>query len=185
MINFIKNNSLVIIFAVIAVVTRFLPHPANFAPMVGVSIFLAYHLKNKWSGLALSIFLWWASNLIMNNIIYSAYFPTFSWLGGSFLAVAISLIIIHFLSQFTLKNIKFSNQLVTSIIGSTIFFVITNFSVFYDSNLYSQDLAGLSTCFLAAIPFFKMSLLGDLFYTTVMFGAYNYFLSTTKQQKIV
>ncbi len=184
MTNFIKNNSIIILFAVLAVVTRFLPHPSNFAPMVGVSVFLAYHLKNKWSGLAISILLWWASNLVMNNVVYSAYFPTFSWLGGSFLAVAISLIVIHFLSQFTLKSTKFINLFATSIISSIVFFVVTNLSVFYDSNLYSQDFAGLTSCFTVAIPFFKMSLLGDLFYTTVLFGAYSFFVSISKNQKI-
>lgn len=37
---------------------------------------------------------------------------------------------------------------------------------------YSYDLNGLVQCFIMAVPFFQNSLLGDLFYTTVLFGGF-------------
>jgi hypothetical protein len=38
--------------------------------------------------------------------------------------------------------------------------------------MYPKTGAGLAECFLAAIPFFHYTLLGDLFYVGVLFGAF-------------
>ncbi len=38
--------------------------------------------------------------------------------------------------------------------------------------LYPKTLAGLEACFVAAIPFFRNTLVGDLFYTAVLFGGF-------------
>jgi hypothetical protein len=37
---------------------------------------------------------------------------------------------------------------------------------------YPKTLAGLATCYAAALPFFERTLLGDVFYTAVMFGGF-------------
>jgi len=36
----------------------------------------------------------------------------------------------------------------------------------------AQTLSGIIQCYLLAIPFFRNTLLGNLFYVTVFFGAY-------------
>ncbi len=56
--------------------------------------------------------------------------------------------------------------------SSLIFFLITNFAVWLGSPFYSQDIAGLLTCYTAGIPFFNNGVLGDLFYNTVFFGGF-------------
>ncbi|MBI1884495.1 MAG: hypothetical protein HYS08_09880, partial [Chlamydiae bacterium] len=45
-------------------------------------------------------------------------------------------------------------------------------SVWLGGRLYPKTLSGLETCFIAAIPFFRNTLLGDLFYVTILFGAF-------------
>ena len=57
--------------------------------------------------------------------------------------------------------------------GSLQFFLITNFFVWLDArDLYAHTFAGLSACYVAALPFFGRTVLGDLFYSGVLFGAY-------------
>ena len=59
--------------------------------------------------------------------------------------------------------------------SSMLFFLITNFAVWLSPNMmYPKTVAGLMDCYVAAIPFFRNSLLGDIFYTTVFFGGYEY-----------
>ncbi|MCR8629551.1 hypothetical protein BEN42_20070, partial [Leptospira interrogans serovar Canicola] len=58
-----------------------------------------------------------------------------------------------------------------SLSGSVLFFLVTNFYVWL-AGYYSYDLNGLVQCFIMAVPFFQNSLLGDLFYTTVLFGGF-------------
>jgi hypothetical protein len=37
---------------------------------------------------------------------------------------------------------------------------------------YTKDIAGFAACYTAAIPFFHYTLLGDLFFVALLFGAY-------------
>jgi len=53
---------------------------------------------------------------------------------------------------------------------SLMFFVTTNFAVWAFGGLYSLDWAGLTACYVAALPFLKYTLAGDLFWTAALFG---------------
>ncbi|MGC1824356.1 MAG: DUF6580 family putative transport protein, partial [Pseudolabrys sp.] len=53
---------------------------------------------------------------------------------------------------------------------SLIFFVTTNFAVWAFSGIYPRTFEGLTQCYIAALPFLDKSVLGDLFWTAVLFG---------------
>jgi len=54
--------------------------------------------------------------------------------------------------------------------SSLIFFVITNFAVWAFSGIYPLTWQGLVQCYVAALPFLDKTVLGDLFWTAVLFG---------------
>ena len=57
--------------------------------------------------------------------------------------------------------------------GSVIFFLVTNFASWLAVALpYPRSLAGIAECYVAALPFFRNSLIGDAVYTTALFGVY-------------
>jgi uncharacterized protein DUF6580 len=56
--------------------------------------------------------------------------------------------------------------------ASVVFFVITNFAVWAEAEMYPMTPGGLLSCYTAAIPFFHWTLLGDAFYATVLFGGF-------------
>ena len=56
--------------------------------------------------------------------------------------------------------------------ASVLFFVVTNFGVWLTSALYPMTLDGLAQAYVAAIPFFQNSLLGNLVFTALLFGGY-------------
>ena len=56
--------------------------------------------------------------------------------------------------------------------SSLVFFAATNFAVWYGSDWYPPTWQGLAACYVSAIPFFKYTLLGDLFYACLLFGGY-------------
>ena len=60
-----------------------------------------------------------------------------------------------------------------AVTSSVVFFLATNLAVWAFEGLYTQDLAGLSRCYVAALPFFKNTVIGDLFWTGVLFGGYH------------
>lgn len=57
-------------------------------------------------------------------------------------------------------------------LGALQFFLITNFGIWALENFYPRSLAGLTTCFIAAIPYFGNTLAGDSFYALVLFGGF-------------
>lgn len=59
-----------------------------------------------------------------------------------------------------------------SILPATLFFIVSNFAVWAFQSDYEKSLAGLAHCYWAAVPFFRWMLAGDLFYLTVLFGAW-------------
>jgi hypothetical protein len=53
---------------------------------------------------------------------------------------------------------------------SLIFFATTNLAVWAFSGIYPLNWQGLAQCYAAALPFLDKTVLGDLFWTAVLFG---------------
>ncbi|HXG23248.1 MAG TPA: DUF6580 family putative transport protein [Chthonomonadales bacterium] len=56
--------------------------------------------------------------------------------------------------------------------ASVLFFMLTNFGVWVAGSWYPKTWEGLVACYVAAIPFFHNTLLGDAVYSTVLFGGF-------------
>jgi hypothetical protein len=75
--------------------------------------------------------------------------------------------------------------------GSILFFIVTNFGV-YLQGWYGYGFSGLTQTYIMAIPFFRNSLAGDMFYSAALFGLYEvvaylrnrYFLTKTAKISI-
>ena len=62
----------------------------------------------------------------------------------------------------------------TNVLASCIvFFIVTNFAVWFGSSYYTQDLLGLITCYVMAIPFF-LSTLSSTYIFHHMLTSFNY-----------
>jgi hypothetical protein len=59
---------------------------------------------------------------------------------------------------------------VSAVAGSVSFFVVSNFAVWAAWSMYPKTMAGLATCYTAALPFFRRGFEGDMLFTVVMFG---------------
>ena len=53
-------------------------------------------------------------------------------------------------------------------VPATAFYLVTNFVVWSFKSSYEPTLAGLATCYTAALPFYRAMLAGDLFYLGMM-----------------
>ena len=59
-----------------------------------------------------------------------------------------------------------------SLVGSVLFFLVTNFGAWLGSPAYPQNAAGLTAAYVAGIPFFQWTVLGTLFYSALLFGGF-------------
>ncbi|HEV8002043.1 MAG TPA: DUF6580 family putative transport protein, partial [Planctomycetaceae bacterium] len=57
-----------------------------------------------------------------------------------------------------------------TVAGSILFFLVTNFGCWWLSNTYPKSASGLLECYLAAVPFFRGTLGGDLIGSAILFG---------------
>ena len=71
-----------------------------------------------------------------------------------------------------IKTNKWQSLLKASLVSSILFFLITNFGVWATSGMYAHTWAGLIRCYELALPFFRNTLMSDIVYTAVLFGAY-------------
>ena len=85
-------------------------------------------------------------------------------------SVYLSFVLAGLIGMLIRKNKKAATVIGGTILGSILFFLITNFAVWAFGSMYTHSFAGLMQCYTMAIPFFKNTLLGDLFYTGALVG---------------
>lgn len=143
---------------VVAAITRLIPHPPNMTAMTAMALFGGAHFEKKhWS------FMVPFAALFLSDLILG--------LHDQMLFVYLSFALIVALG-FWVNRKKVVSVLGTSLLASTLFFITTNFAVWLLGSFYSKDLSGLISCYTMALPFFENALLGDLFYTGVLFGTF-------------
>jgi hypothetical protein len=170
------KNSTIIISAliIIAALSRFIPHPPNFTPIGGIALFGAAHFTKKYWAFIIPFIGLWASDLILNNVVYAQYFDGFVLFSPSFYwtVAAFATIVLIMSNTNLLKEIKPMKLLGASLMASVIFFLVSNFGSWMSGAMYPKTFAGLMTCYTAGIPFFWNTLAGDLFYVTSLFGIF-------------
>lgn len=149
------------IMIAVGVVLRLTPHPPNFAPIAAMALFGGAYL-NKKTALGVPLLAVLVSDFFIgfyNPLIMASVY-------GSFLLAGI-------IGIYLRKRITPPYVLGAALSSSVLFYLITNFAVWAaPGSFYPHNLAGLASSYIAAIPFFKNTLLGDLFYTGAFFGVY-------------
>ncbi len=155
----------------LAVLTRLLPHPHNFTPIGAVGLFSAAIFGRRWLTLAVPLVALFSTDLYINNVVYSAFYDNFVWWGSTwvyaaFAAVtAIGYLLLH-------RRVGAGRVVLSSLTASAVFYAITNFGVWVGSGMYPHTADGLIACYVAALPFFGNTVLGDLLYSAALFGGY-------------
>ena len=166
-------------FAVMAVIvflagaSRIFPHPPNFSPILAIALFGAAHFSKKWQAVLIPILAVWLSDLFINNFVYSNqgtgfiwFYTGFYWQYASYLMIIVSSILVF-------KNkISISKTLGASLGSSVAFFLLSNFGVWANGGMYAKSLSGLTTCYVAGLPFFQNTIVSNILFTTVLFGSY-------------
>ncbi|MDR2469435.1 MAG: hypothetical protein LBD27_03005 [Tannerella sp.] len=160
---------IICLMILLAAVSRLIPHPMGFAPIAGMALFgAAYYSKRYWAYI-IPIAAMMLSDLALNLWVYSAYTAGhLSWMAYTYGSLAL----IVLMGTFVLKKVRILNLAVSAVGASVIFYLVSNFGVWLSSGMYPHTWSGLEACYVAALPFFRNGLAGDLVYTAVLFGAF-------------
>ena len=167
----INKNSSICFVITLLVFSRIIPHPPNFTPIISIAI-LGGILFHSFT-LTLIVFL---SSMFISDLIIGLY--------PGMIFTYIALILIGTIYYFIFNKITYKNLIFHSLFGSFIFYLITNFFVWTNSDLYEKTVDGLIKCYLLAIPFFSNTLLSTIFFSFLTFACVdrikNYFYKTEK-----
>ena len=156
----------------LAAFSRMIPHPANFSPLGAIALFGAAHFSKKWQVLLIPIAATWLSDLFINNVIYAQYYPSFTWFYDGFYWQYLSYLVIALMAIPLFKKVSKERILIGTLGSTIIFFLISNVGCWVGNSFYPQNFMGLTTCYAAGIPFLKGTMLGDIFYSLILFGSF-------------
>jgi hypothetical protein len=145
---------------VLAAVSRLIPHPWNFSPVAAMALFAGAHFSKKSEAFLVTF-----GALILSDVILGFY-------GVEMVFVYLSYIINLFIGFAIKGRRRVGPVALAAMAGSVQFFIVTNFGSWVGQRMYPPTLAGLVQCYTLAIPFFRGTLFGDLFYTALLFGSF-------------
>ncbi len=167
------NFSAITLLIVLAVASRLVPHPANFAPMLAVGIFGGALFINRIWAYIIPLAAIWFSDLLIMNVVYGAYYDHFVWLYEGWYWQYGFYLMTPLLSSLLFRNSITMGKIAGMSAGSAVlFFIVSNFGTWAGGMLYPMTMDGLITCYIMALPYFKGTLLSNLFYSGVLFGLY-------------
>ena len=151
---FSKTQIVIILFVVIAIIFRLVPHMPNVTPITAAALFSGVYFTNKKYAFIIPLFAMFLSDLFLGfsgiTVFVYAAFALVSYIGLSSKKISIK----------------------TILLSSISFFVITNFGVWLMA--YPKSLAGLVECYTLAIPFFRNSLIGDFVYSGILYFGFQF-----------
>jgi hypothetical protein len=151
------------LLVVLCVVLRIVPHPANFAPVGATAVFAGRTMK-PWMAIALVAVTMFVGDLVLAGLHgYPVVSFVTPFVYGGFCVQAL-------LGR--LLRSKKGGAIGAAVGGSVAFFVLSNFGVWAGGAMYPHTADGLGACYVAAIPFFGGTLLGDIVWTLVLSAAY-------------
>ncbi len=158
-------------FFVLAIALRFLPHPFNMTPVAALALFAGCHLSGR-VGLVLALGAMAISDLLGHWLeVPSMGFYNRTTMLTVYLALGLTALVGAGLRG----RVNVASVPLASLIGTAIFFLSTNFAVWLDPQMgYAASWEGLMSCYVAAIPFARNSLVGDLFFSALLFSIYHW-----------
>lgn len=155
----IRSKASIFAVVLLAVAARLIPHAPNFAPIGGLALFSGSHFKKK---IALLIPL----TAMFLSDIFLGFHKTIPFVYVSFIIIA--------LIGGLIKTNKWQSLFKASLLSSVLFFLITNFGVWATGSMYQKNLSGLIQCYGFGVPFFRNTLISDLFYTFSFFYGFRF-----------
>lgn len=148
----------------IAAMSRLFPHIPNFTPIAAMALFGGVYFADKRLAFIIPLIAMFLSDIAIELFFGWGFHNTMVYVYAGFILTSIIGIIVR-------RNVTILSVGTGSIISSVLFFIITNFGVWAASG-FQMGIAGLNTTYLMGIPFFAPTLLGDLFFNAILFGAF-------------
>ena len=155
-----SNYYAIVCIIILLTIARLLPHPPNFTPILGMAVFSGAIINRR---------------LIAYFIPLAAMFLSDLYLGlhASIPVIYFSLAICVLVGTFIESRVSIINSLLSICLGVLLFYLITNFAVWYGSGMYESSISGLITCYFMGLPFVQNTFISSILYGMGAFLIYD------------
>jgi hypothetical protein len=149
-----------------AAAARLLPHPPNVTPVFAVALFGGAYFARRWAAFAVPLAAMFISDV---GLVVTQY----GWTAlRSQPVVYLNMAFFVLLGILIQRHRRFLPIAGATLLGTLVFYVTTNFAVWIGSTTYPRTPAGLLACYVAALPFLRNMLLGNIAFTALFFGGF-------------
>lgn len=149
---------------IIAATSRLFPHIPNFTPIAAMALFGGVYFSDKRLAFIIPLLAMFISDVALELITGWGFHNTIVYVYVAFILTSI-------IGLYVKRNTTASSILGASVLSSLLFFIITNFGVWAATGMLGGA-AGLGATYALGIPFFAPTVLGDLFFNALLFGAF-------------
>ena len=143
-----------------AAFSRLIPHPFNFTAIGALALFSGAQLADKRLAYILPF-----SALLLSDLIIGFH--------STILPVYLCFACTVWLGTRLQSNNSIVGTAAFSFTGSVVFFLVTNLPIWY-GGFYPMTVSGTLVSYTAALPFFANQVVGDLVYTSLLFGVFSF-----------
>ena len=171
------RNAVLILMILGAVAMRFVTYKvtlsnnaialSNFTPVGAVALFGGTYFTDKWKAYLVPLCTLFVSDMILNYLYSSRLIIDYS----ATIWVYLSFAIIVFIGT-RIKKVNLLSVGAASVLSVVIFWLLTDFPWLYGGALYPHTLLGYEQSLIAAIPFQRNMLLGDVVFGLILFGGF-------------
>ena len=147
------NKHLLLGFGIVLLLalSRLIPHPPNFTPILSMAVFSGAIINRQLTAYLIPL---------VAMLLSDFYIGFHSGMPIIYFSLALCVLIGTFIqARVTIINFVFS-----IFAGVIIFYLITNFSVWYGSGMYDYSFSGLITCYVMALPFLQNTIISSMVY---------------------
>lgn len=175
-----------VLLVLVAALYRIIPNrPLGFAPQIAMALFggAVFVKDKKWA------FILPLVSMFISDLLYQALFLAgMSTIQGFYEGQLVNYLLFAALTTigFLVKKISVFNVLLVSLLGPTVYFLLSNFAVWAGNAGYQRPKtwSGLLMSYNDGLPFYKGSLAATLVFGAVLFGGY-FLLKQNKAAKQV
>ena len=136
---------------ILLALSRLIPHPPNFTPILGMAVFSGAIINRK-----IVAYLVPLAAMLLSDL----YLGLHSGMPIIYFTLAICVLIGTFIES----RVTILNSILGITAGVLIFYLITNFTVWYGSGMYENSFSGLITCYVMGLPFLQNTFISSLIY---------------------
>ena len=166
------RSSLLILMIIIAGATRLINFNhitgwTNFTPVGAMALFGGAYFSDKWKAFLVPLLTLFISDIALDYLYFGKFMLFYSGALPVYIAFALMVLIGTYI-----KKVNVINVVLGSLGAVLVHWIITDIDPWLQGTMYAKSFYGYGESLIAAIPFERGMLLGNLIYGAILFGGF-------------